>query len=176
MRFWLRKSVYVQKLYLSWEDKPLLYENQLHQHHLRESLWELACLQHLLAECTVESSLKLNRKKKSCKAYVYSFTFAFPSYMLLILTLLFTSEIFSRIYLECKGDLIYKALACSVEAYCFLWVSEAPSCWRVSQVFLEGSLFSFHLCPICNTWREWLGTLMSGEKLSPVRCLPRACW
>lgn len=48
----------------------------------------------------MKGSLKLNRKKSSGKVYVYSFRFAFPSYTLLIPILLFTSEIWPRIYLR----------------------------------------------------------------------------
>lgn len=77
-----------------------------------------------------------------------------------MLILLFTTEIWTRMYLECKRDLISKALACSAEACCFLQASEAHSCWRLSWIFLEQSLFT--CVPVAtpgeNDWNdEWRG-------------------
>lgn len=165
MTFWLRKRTHMQKLYLSWEDKWVLYKAQPHKHHLRELVWALVCFQHLLAECAVERSLKLNRKKIVVRHMCVFFHISFPSSTLLMVILLFNHEILFRIRLKCKGDLIPKA-------FYFLWISEAHLRWRISQLFLEQSLFSLHPVPTPRMTRD----TEEREKLSPTRCLPRTCW
>lgn len=99
------------------------------------------------------------------------FRSAFPSYTLLMLILLFTSEIQSRIYLKLEEISFLKRWRAQQRHTVSV---ESHSCWRVSRVFLEWSLCSFHPHPSCNTWRTTRNTDEWREALP--WCLPRLCW
>lgn len=124
------------------------------------SVWKLACLQHLLAACTVQSSLKLNRKKKkrSCKAYVYS-TFTSPTYT-------------SQFYL-----LLVRLPGMCLGAGGYLLSESWPALFSWRSVHAEGFPEALGAIPLwfspCPGWGERLVPLCAD---CPAGCLPRARW